>query len=79
MDFYEGETNIDNFIDGICVLNKYNMRKVFTNKEKKAAFLRTEKDSLMFFFEDLFRSMYKNWAGFPDLLKYIGPLRYEAF
>jgi len=79
--YYKNEKNIDNYVDGVCVLNKYTTRNAFQNNKppKKIAFLETKEDSLMVFFESLFSQMYKNWLGFPQLLKYLGNHTYKIF
>ncbi|MCK5043974.1 hypothetical protein KAR52_03175 [Candidatus Pacearchaeota archaeon] len=79
-EFYKEEKDIDNVIDGICVLNKYVMLKSRTNEGKIVyVFYDTKEDSLMTFFGRLFDAIYKNWDGRPNLYKYMGDLNFRLF
>lgn len=88
--YKEKPTDIENMVDAICVLNKYTMIKFSlpkkdpttgkTKQEIKLGFLETNNDSLMIFFARLFQAVCKNWAGMPDLFKYLGdPKDYKFF
>jgi hypothetical protein len=78
--FYKEEKNIDNIIDGVCVLNKYVMVKSRNKKGKiDYVFYETNEDSLMAFFARLFDAIYKNWEGRPNLYKYMGNLNFKSF
>lgn len=79
-DFYKEEENIDNIIDGVCVLNKYVMLKSMTKDGKLVyVFYETKEDSLMTFFARLFDAIYKNWQGRPNIYKYMGNLNFNTF
>lgn len=79
--YYNNQKDIENIVDVVCVLNKYVMVKVFNEKEKKIeiAFFETKEDSLMAFFARLFDGIQKNWAGIPNLYKYLGKLNFKHF
>ncbi len=80
IEFYKNEKNMDNVVDAVCVLNKYVMVKIY-NKDKKIdlGFFDTQEDSLMAFFGRLFDAMHKNWAGIPNIYKYLGDLNFKQF
>ncbi|MDD5651122.1 MAG: hypothetical protein PHF86_12030 [Candidatus Nanoarchaeia archaeon] len=79
-EYYHNEEDIDNVIDAVCVLNKYVMVKTFDKDGKPTmAFFDTEEDSLMAFFGRLFDAMHKNWAGTPNIYKYLGDLKFKQF
>lgn len=79
-EFYKEEKDIDNIIDGVCVLNKYVMLKSMTTEGKiVCVFYDTKEDSLMTFFIRLFDAIYKNWQGRPNLYKYMGNLDFDTF
>lgn len=80
-EYYNGESDIDNFVDAVCVLNKYVMIKVIDPETKgnKITFLETKEDGLMIFFSRLFDALHKNWAGIPNLYKYLGDLNFQQF
>lgn len=79
-EFYKDEKDMDNIVDAVCVLNKYVMVKIY-NKDKSISigFFDTKEDSLMAFFGRLFDAMHKNWAGIPDIYKYLGDLNFKQF
>ncbi|MCC7160512.1 hypothetical protein IT399_02230 [Candidatus Nomurabacteria bacterium] len=81
LEYYKTESDINNCVDIICVLNKYVMVKNFNQKSStwELVFFETKEDSLMVFFTRLFDSMYKNWAGQPNINKYLGQLNYVIF
>ncbi|MCK9578006.1 hypothetical protein M0R01_00755 [bacterium] len=79
-EYYKQETEIDNKIDAICVLGEYIILKIpdydgITN----LVGLETKDNTLTIFFTELYRSMYKNWMGEPDLLKYIENTTFKKF
>jgi hypothetical protein len=80
LEFYKDEKDMNNVVDAICVLNKYVMVKIF-NKDKLVSlgFFETQEDSLMAFFGRLFDAMHKNWAGIPNIYKYLGDLNFKQF
>lgn len=79
--FYDKEEDIDNFVDAVCVLNKYVMIKSFDREDKQELiyFLETKEDSLMIFFGRLFDAMQKKGLGIPKFYKYLGDLTYQQF
>lgn len=80
-EYYQSESDVDNFVDAVCVLNKYVMIKDPGEKDKrtKPLFLETKEDSLMVFFARLFDSMQKTWTGIPNFYKYLGDLKFQEF
>jgi len=68
LDYYNThESNIDNCIDGICILNKAS----FLKRDKTFWEAYNNEDSLMLFFTKLFDSMTKNRSWRPNIVKYM--------
>lgn len=67
-EYYKKDKEIDNWVDLICVLNKYIMHKNYNTM--KLEFLETENNSLLCFFFLLNDIIYSNWRNIIDLAKY---------
>lgn len=80
-EYYKTEDNIENKIDGVCMLNKYIMFKEPNKKtnQLEIKFKNAEEDTLMLFFIEIFYALQKNWAGIPDIFKYLGELNFDDF
>lgn len=61
-------------INLICVLNEYFVLKWFNQASNRFefCFVEMKENTLMYFFIHLFNAMQKNWAGIPQINKYLG-------
>jgi hypothetical protein len=77
IELHEAEDSSEKIIDAICVLGEYVMIKKSDTQE--IVFYDTKEDSLLVFFSRLFYAMQKNWAGVPNIGKYVGKLSSKSF
>jgi hypothetical protein len=78
--YYIGESNIEKKIDAVCVLGEYIIiKREDPNTPTGLIGLETKDNTLSIFFIELYRSMYKNWEGEPNLIKYIENTSFNRF
>jgi hypothetical protein len=79
--YYEDESSINNYVDMICVLDRYSSFIMEVDqKSEDLFFLETGEDGLMYFFLFLFEAIYAKWQSIPSMDSYldIEKLRHKA-
>lgn len=75
LDYYKDELNIDNCLDGICILNQ----AAFLKRDKRFLEAYNKEDSLMLFFTKLFDSISKKRYWRPNIVKYMDNIMLMPF